>query len=147
MNIMRKILTISLLFFAILVCAENRTQLITEAMPLCPVVQDSAITRLLDRKVNGVQDSIQLIDGYRVQVYSSNQHQIAKQEAISMEQNLKNKITEPIYVQYVTPFWKVRVGNYRTIQEATTFKNELLQLFPELQVSTYVVRDKVLLQE
>lgn len=140
---MNKILTILLLFSAILVTAQDRTTLITERMPICPVVQDSAIVRLLDRKVNGVQDSILLVDGYRVQVYSSNQHQIAKQEAISLEQNLKSKIAEPIYVQYVTPFWKVRVGNFRSIQEATAFKNELITIFPDLQSSTYVVRDKV----
>ena len=52
-----------------------------ESMPGVEVIQDSAVAMLLEGAMFGNREWIE-IDGYRVQVYSSNQQQHAKAEAL-----------------------------------------------------------------
>lgn len=121
----------------------QRIQLLVDDMPYVKVEQDSTIYHLLDTKVNGNDLQMVEIDGYRLQIYSSNRQQEAKNEALQLEMSIKEKVSEPVYVQYATPFWKVRIGNFRTLGDAAAFKEEFLLKFPMLQSSTYVVRDKI----
>ena len=113
-----------------------------EEMKGVEVVQDSAVALLLDAAINGKRELVE-IDGFRVQVYSSNQQQTAKMEALELEAKLKEKVTHTIYVQYLPPFWKVRLGDFRTYEEAKEYKKEFVQMFPELMGDTYIVRDKI----
>ena len=41
------------------------------------------------------------------------------------------------------PFWKVRLGDFLTREEANAFKLQVVKFFPELQGSTYIVPDLV----
>lgn len=82
--------------------------------------------------------------GYRVQVFSSNVQKTAKDEAFKIEQDLREIFPEiPVYVSYTSPFWKVRMGDFRTIEQAKKFRIELLEVFPELKSATYTVKDQV----
>ncbi|MBR6117625.1 MAG: SPOR domain-containing protein [Paludibacteraceae bacterium] len=119
---------------------------ILNLFPGVQVVQDSTVSVLLDETINGAKDLVE-VDGYRVQVYSSNKHQTAKAEALELEAELKDKIGQPIYVQYVSPFWKVRLGNFRTYEEAKEYKKLFVQQFPKQQGNTYIVRDKIQIKE
>lgn len=106
------------------------------------VCQDSTVARLLHNVIYGEQELIE-IDGYRVQIYSSNQQQTAKEEALELEKKLKDYLPHTIYVSYVPPFWKVRVGDFRTYEEARDYKKEFVQMYPERIGDTYIVRDKI----
>lgn len=106
------------------------------------VVQDTAMAIVLESVMFGKRELVE-IDGFRVQVYSSNQQQKAKTEALNLESSLKNKVNQTIYVVYLPPFWKVRVGDFRTYEEAREYKKQFVQLFPNLLGDTYIVRDKV----
>ena len=97
---------------------------------------------LLDEAVNGKRELVE-VDGYRVQIYSSNQQQTAKGEALDLETRLKNKISQTLYVQYLPPFWKVRIGDFRTYEEAKEYKKLFVQQYPDLMGDTYIVRDKI----
>ena len=81
------------------------------------------------------------INGFRVQVFSSNQQQIAKNLASDLKDELSELIEEPVYIQYDSPFWKVRIGNFKTIQDANEYKNVLIRILPKIKQNTYVVRD------
>lgn len=116
---------------------------ILNSMPYATVVQDTLITRLLQNKISGVQQQEKEVDGYRVQVYSSNSQQKAKSEAIALEEQLNKLLDEPVYVQYMPPFWKVRIGDFTSYEQAQEFKEQVIALAPELQGDTYVVRDKI----
>lgn len=118
--------------------------LITDIMKNAIIHQDSAIYRLMMDKYLGIERGQQEVSGFRVQVYSSNQQQQAKSESISLQQELEKKLSQPVYVISEPPFWKVRIGNFRTRDEANQYKKTLLDLCPELQSSTYVVPDKVI---
>ncbi len=112
--------------------------------PNVVVYADSMVHRLVQDKIDGtVREEVQ-IQGYRVQVYSSNNQQTAKNEAFTIEKKLTNSgIETETYVLYNPPFWKVRVGNFRTQEEANLMKAEIIRLLPDLQADTYVVRDQI----
>ena len=113
-----------------------------EQMPNVEVIQDSAVATLLDGAINGTREWVE-IEGYRVQIYSSNQQQTAKGEALDLEEKLQPQVNHTIYVQYIPPFWKVRIGDFRTYEEAKEYKKTFVQLFPDLTGDTYIVRDKI----
>ncbi len=123
------------IFLAIFIAVVN-------LFPGVQVVQDSAMVMLLDEAVNGKHELVEM-DGYRVQIYSSNQQQTAKSEALDLEQKLRDAVNQTIYVQYLPPFWKVRIGDFRTYDEARDYKKQFVALYPHLMGDTYIVRDKI----
>lgn len=119
--------------------------LLTDVMENADVHQDSLMRELMIDKRLGRQRGQQELPGFRVQVYSSNQQQVAKNEALSLQQDLKNKLDYPIYVISEPPFWKVRIGDFLTREEANAYKENLLVQFPDLYGSTYIVPDRVVI--
>ena len=121
--------------------------LITDVMPNVQVYQSESVAKLLREKATGTTSKTVEVAGYRVQIYSSNHQQLAKQEAIRLEKDMQAKLDVPVYVTYVPPFWKVRVGDFATYVDAQEFKNSFVQQFPELMGDTYVVRDQVTVKQ
>jgi hypothetical protein len=115
---------------------------ILDSLPGVQIVQDSAMSVLLDEAVNGKRELVEM-DGYRVQIYSSNRQQTAKTEALDLEARLKDKLQHTLYVQYLPPFWKVRLGDFRTYEEARDYKKLFVQQYPDMMGDTYIVRDKI----
>ena len=115
---------------------------ILDSLPGVQIIQDSTVGVLLEDAIHGKRELVE-IDGYRVQVYSSNQQQTAKGEALNLEARLKDKISQTIYVQYLPPFWKVRLGDFRTYDEAKEYKKLFVSQYPEMMGETYIVRDKI----
>jgi len=119
---------------------------IMDSLPGVQIIQDSAMVVLLDEAINGKRELVEA-EGYRVQIYSSNRQQTAKGEALDLETKLKDKINQTLYVQYLPPFWKVRLGDFRTYDEAKEYKKLFVQQYPELMGDTYIVRDKILVMQ
>ncbi|MBO4454375.1 MAG: SPOR domain-containing protein [Paludibacteraceae bacterium] len=144
---MKQIKLYSLIFLLLAVTgvrAEDeitRLDILTD-MPDVEVVQDSALIRLLRATIADKRELVEM-DGYRVQIYSSNQQQLAKTEAMKLESKLKDKLSQTVYVMYMPPFWKVRVGDFRTVDEAKEYKKAVVQEYPDLMGNTYIVRDKI----
>ena len=117
---------------------------ILDDMPNVLVHQDSAITLLLEDKSYNRQRGQYQVSGFRVQVYASNTPQVAKNEALDLYETISSQVNMPVYVISEPPFWKVRLGDFLTREEAVEYKNQLNVLFPHLQGSTYVVPDQVI---
>lgn len=113
-----------------------------DSMPGVEVLQDSAVGVLLQAAMQGKMEWVE-IDGYRVQIYSSNRQQAAKSEALELEAKIKDKVDQTVYVLYMPPFWKVRLGDFRTYEEAREYKKIIVDQFPEVMGDTYIVRDKI----
>ncbi len=80
--------------------------------------------------------------GYRVQVFSSNKQRLAKDKSAEIEAKIRLKYPNiGIYRMFVSPFWKVRVGNFGSREVAQDFMEELVRNFPDLRKGTYVVRE------
>jgi hypothetical protein len=75
--------------------------------------------------------------GYRIQIYSGSGAK-ARQEA----QNVRGRFisvfpTEQITIEYLEPFWNVRVGYFRHKHESLTLLRKVKESFP----NSYSVRD------
>lgn len=141
---MRKTIIIIFLCVSSLMMAQD----ILRDMPRVIVHQDSTITRLINDKIEGRERQAVEIQGYRVQIFSSNRQQTAKAEAFALEKRLQEmNLSENIYVLYNPPFWKVRIGDFRTQEDAQLLKEDLITRLPDLQGDTYVVRDKITVME
>jgi len=115
---------------------------ILDSLPGVQIIQDSTVAVLLEEAINGKRELVEM-DGYRVQIYSSNQQQTAKAEALDLESKLKDKIGQTVYVQYLPPFWKVRLGDFKTYDEAKEYKKLFVAQYPAMMGDTYIVRDKI----
>lgn len=144
---MKRVSVIIALLVSLAVCAEDSIEVVSrlnilESMPRVEVIQDPLVASMLQATMNGKENWIEM-DGYRVQIYSSNRQQTAKMEALELETKLKTEISQTIYVLYLPPFWKVRLGDFRTYDEAKDYKKEFVQQFPQMIGDTYIVRDKI----
>jgi len=144
---MNRVSVIIALLVSLAVWAEDSIEVVSrlnilESMPRVEVIQDPLVASMLQATMNGKENWIEM-DGYRVQIYSSNRQQTAKMEALELETNLKTEISQTIYVLYLPPFWKVRLGDFRTYDEAKDYKKEFVQQFPQMIGDTYIVRDKI----
>jgi len=107
--------------------------------------QDARIEKIVIENSTTLNTEVQ---GYRVQVFSSNAHRTAKDEAFKLEQRLSQVFPDhKVYVTYSSPFWKVRMGDFYTQEAARTFMDELLGTFPSLRKETYTVRDRITVTE
>ena len=122
-------------------------KLIMDDMPNAVVYQDSTIALLMMDKVTGRVRGEQIMDGFRVQIYASNRQQVAKNESLMLQQRIEPLLDVPVYAISEPPFWKVRIGNFKTREEANTYKDLLLNMFPDMAGSTYVVPDKITIMQ
>jgi len=108
-----------------------------------PRLIDILTTRSVENKRRGEQDFI-LTNGFRVQVFSSNTPRVAKDEAFRLEAQVKEKFPDVgAYISFSAPFWRVRVGDFRTQQEANILLESLRREFPGIRDRFYVVKDEV----
>ena len=119
--------------------------LIMDAMANARVYQDSAVIRMMEDRRTGRVRGEQIVDGFRVQVYASNRQQVAKNEALMLQQRIASALSVPVYELSEQPFWKVRLGNFKTREDANAYKDIFLNMFPDMAGSTYVVPDKIIL--
>lgn len=82
--------------------------------------------------------------GFRVQVFSDNNARTAKNEARSKQRIISARFPQyQTYVMYTSPYWRLKVGDFRTQQEANNAADELRRAFPAYSKEIRVVRDRV----
>lgn len=62
--------------------------------------------------------------GYRVQVFAT----FSEEKADMIANQVRERTTEPVYVEYIAPYYKVRVGDCTTRDEAESLKSNLFGL-------------------
>jgi hypothetical protein len=84
------------------------------------------------------------VNGFRIQVFMSNNSKNAKGEAIHKESIIRELFPDiPVHVAYQAPNWKVLVGDFVTRDETGVFLQKLQSAFPEFGREMYIVSDKV----
>jgi len=107
------------------------------------IYQDKRIEQLVTNRRNSA-GSKQTASGYRVQVFSSNVQRSAKTEAFRIERQIREEFADQtVYVNYFSPFWKVRVGDFKTQAQAQAFRAELINAFPQMRSEIYIVREQI----
>jgi hypothetical protein len=92
------------------------------------LTQDQLLRRAVKRHIEINNDGF---EGFRVQIYFGS-GQRAMGEAQSVKKNFLNKYGKDYnaYIDFDSPFFKVRVGDFRTKAEALFFQNLISPSFP-----------------
>ena len=114
------------------------------------VNQPEALRNMIGKRLFGegveVTDSTAFlkIQGYRTQVFSGNNQRKSKDEAFQKEKEIKELFPDvPAYVTYNAPFWRLRVGDFRSHEEAYHMQRLLMEAFPKYSKEMYIVREEV----
>lgn len=96
-----------------------------------------------EEKERPVQMSKGKIVGYRVQVYADNNVRVAKGQARQRERAISSRFPYATYVAYVSPYWRLRVGDFKTQAEAEKAAAEIKRAFPSYSREVRIVRDRI----
>lgn len=109
------------------------------------IQQDARLVKLV---VCDPDSKPQTVSGFRVQVFSTNIQRTGKVEAFKVEKQILEAFPEAaIYISYISPSWKVRVGDFTSQAQAQSFRNELVEALPNLRSQMYVVPDQIVVHE
>ena len=129
---MKKLFLLSFVFFsASLAFSQENNQ--TDS--LTTVVKDSRINKL-----NKTYKDSYKLKGFRIQIYSGNKKQPANQARSTFSKVYRKK---KAHMKYEQPYYKVRVGDFKTKLEALKFKNDLVKYFP----NCFIVKDEIDIDE
>lgn len=82
--------------------------------------------------------------GYRVQVFADNNARSAKSEARQREKSISGAFPQyGTYVTYASPFWRLRIGDFKSQYDAEKAAAEIKRQFPGYAREVRVVRDRV----
>jgi len=124
--------------------------LIEQLEPEVTIHQSESVNRLLVSRSLGIDRKYENVaNGYRIQVYSSNNQKVANKESADIAEKVRNlDLGIEVYRTYHAPFWRVRLGNYRTQAEANEVLSELTEILqkqlPEVfeRGNIYIVHDE-----
>lgn len=127
-----------LIILSLLTPAAVKAQSDTAGIVVCKDARvDQLIRRQMEINEETTRDSRRSMPGFRIQVISAtdrNKVFAAKTKIYQQFPDLKP------YVLYQPPYYKLRVGNFRTQAEAEEFEKQLSSLFPS---GLYVIRDTI----
>lgn len=114
------------------------------------VNQSAAISNMVGERMRGANvettDSLTFlkVQGFRTQVFSGNNQRVSKDEAFRKEKEIKELFPDvPTYVTYNAPFWRLRIGDYRSHEEAYHMMRLLMDAFPKYGKEMYIVREEI----
>lgn len=82
--------------------------------------------------------------GYRIQVFDDNNVRTAKQDAQNRKKQIESRFPEfPVYVTFNSPYWRVKVGDFKNRGEAEAAMAEIKYAFPAMAKSLRIVRDRI----
>ena len=118
------------------------------------VIQPAALNKYLKKTISATTTESQTDEdeasvskdrnaGYRVQVFSDNRP-AAKGEARAKGSNIAERFPAyRTYVKYTSPYWRLRVGDFRTRREAEDAAEAIKQAFPSYSREIRVVADRI----
>lgn len=84
------------------------------------------------------------VGGYRIQLFSGNNARTAKNEAASRASLIDSQFPEyATYVNYEAPYWRLKVGDFRSYEEASAALSRLKSAMPSYSREMRVVRDRI----
>jgi hypothetical protein len=118
---------------------ELKAQELIPAKGKVEVVQDDKMVQLTEqyRKMSLNNPEI---DGYRVQIFFDSGSN-SKNKAASVKSNFETSYPGvKSYLSYKEPYYRVRVGNFRTLIEAIGFQKKIAVDFP----NSFPVKDEII---
>ena len=115
--------------------AALNQRLVASAVSLSATDDSDSSAELATPKVRG---------GYRVQVFDDNNVRTAQRDAQLCKKQIESHFPEfPVYVTFSSPYWRVKVGDFKTRGEAEAALGEIKYAFPAMAKSLRIVRDRI----
>jgi len=109
---------------------------------LIPPQQQTATTDTDGGEIAGVTGAH--TGGYRIQVFSDSNPRTARNEANAKAGNITSRFPEyRPYVTYDAPYWRLRIGDFRTYEDAVDALETIKEAFPSYRRELRVVRDRI----
>ena len=106
------------------------------------IEQSSAITKMLDQNAYYNQRN-QSMQGYRIRIYRDNS-QSARQRSVQVEQKFKERYPDfNAYRSYNSPYFIVTIGDFRTVDEAIKFQNQMIADYGNEYSNAWISPDKI----
>ena len=82
--------------------------------------------------------------GYRIQAYTDNNPRTAKAAAQQRARDIAMKFPQyRSYITYKAPSWRLRIGDFKTQQEAKAALNRIKSVYPKFAREMVIVRDRI----
>ncbi len=82
--------------------------------------------------------------GYRVEIFADNNPRNAKSQALARRRNVSARFPKyDSYMIFESPYWRVRVGDFRSRSEAESAMAEIRRAFPAYTHDLRIVRSKI----
>ena len=82
--------------------------------------------------------------GYRILVFDDNNPRTARTEAQNRKRMMESRFPEwRGYIQFNSPYWQVRIGDFRSRAEVEGAIEDLRRAFPSLSAQLRIVRDHI----
>jgi hypothetical protein len=99
---------------------------------------EAGIDELLNKHLY-YNEVMKTVPGFRLQIFSGSGN-FSKSNAVSERSRFIGRFPYmKAYIIFNTPYYLVRVGNFRTRLEAESFRQKILDVYPE----AYIVRDDI----
>lgn len=117
------------------------------------VYEDEAIKDILGRPMAPTRTvyttsdgSMQYVKmrGFKIQAFAGNNQRTSKNEAYHKQDLINTAFPDQeTAVLFDSPFWRLRVGNFQTREEADGVMQEMVRAFPGFGKEMYIVIDEV----
>jgi len=102
------------------------------------IIPEAGIEELYKKHLN-YNEVMNSIPGYRLQIFSGSGN-YSKSNAVNERSRFMGRYPHvKAYIIFNTPYYIVRAGNYRTRLDAEAFRQQILEVYPEV----YIVRDEI----
>lgn len=102
------------------------------------VIQDPRIDSLLQMHIK-LNEKNPHIEGWRINIFFESGNNSKKMAVDAKAKFVQSYADVPCYVVFQEPYYKVRVGDYRTKMEAENFLKEIVAEYP----NAFVVADEI----
>lgn len=137
---------LSLAAFAVAICAwgqskGNIVNAINQANGSVVIIQAEALNAIsAHADIKPATSNM----GYRIQVFSDNDMRSAKSNADYRKRAIEQQFPQyRAYVTFESPYWRVRVGDFRSSSQANAALREIKSAFPAFANDARIVREKI----
>ena len=106
------------------------------------IIQDERIGRLVE-KHKALNERQSDVDGYRIQIFFDSGNNSKKKASDAMQRFMEKFPETKAYISFKEPYYRVRVGNFRTLIESEGFLKKIQPDYP----NGFPVKEKIYFQE
>ncbi|MFM9909317.1 MAG: SPOR domain-containing protein [Chitinophagaceae bacterium] len=130
---MKNFLLLAFLFCAFSSTAQDKQGVIVHKDPRI----DQLVKKQIEVNEFNTRDARRYVQGFRILVISTNDRSKADDAKLKVYQNFPEL---KAYLLYQSPYFKLKVGNFKDQREADTYLKKMQLYFP---ASVYIIRDLI----